>query len=213
MTSPPQAETIRHIGSRNATQPTPTIPADGGCSHVPTLPPVTAPPAPPDHARAHPEPAGPRRRRCSPWTRATSADIPCGQDVVGGRGALSAMATPANANGHRRRQLIAQVLAESDTCGICDQHVDKTLTFTDQHGPRCTNPECQGCIPHPMRAEVDEIIPRSLGGSPLQRSNTHMTHRRCNSIKAGRSLEWARAKVRGESSDTPVLAVTNLVDW
>ena len=125
---------------------------------------------------------------------------------------MSRGSTPANANGHRRRQLIARVLAESDTCGICDEWVDKTLTFTERHGPRCANPECRGCIPHPMRAEVDEIVPRVLGGSPVQRSNTHMTHRQCNSVKAGHSLEWARAHVRGELIGG-VLAVTNLVDW
>ena len=123
------------------------------------------------------------------------------------------MAAPANQNGHRRRQLIARVPAESDTCGICDQPVDKTLTYTNQHSPRCTNPDCTGCIPHPMRAEVDEIVPRALGGSPLQRSNTHMTHRACNSIKAGHSLEWARAKIRGQSFGAPVVTVSNLVDW
>ena len=122
------------------------------------------------------------------------------------------MAAPANANGHRRRQLIARVLAESDTCGICDQPVDKTLGFTHEHGPRCTNPDCEGCMPHPMRGEVDEIIPRAVGGSPLSRQNCHLTHRRCNQIKSDKSLEWARAAVRGETA-TVAVVTTTLVDW
>ncbi|MFJ4130235.1 HNH endonuclease [Oerskovia enterophila] len=53
-----------------------------------------------------------------------------------------------------------------------------------QHGPRCTIPNCPGCTPHPMRAEVDEIIPVSRGGSPYERSNTQLTHRICNQRKS-----------------------------
>lgn len=123
------------------------------------------------------------------------------------------MAAPANANGHRRRQLVARVRTEEDHCGICDQPIDKTLTFTPrQHGPRCTNPDCTGCIPDPMRGEVDEIIPRAHGGSPLTRANTHHVHRQCNSLKGTRSLEWARAFIRGEAAEQPG-TVTTLVDW
>lgn len=132
------------------------------------------------------------------------------------------MATPAaNANGHRRRQLVARVLAEESNCGICDQPVDKTLNFLPgQHGPRCTAPDCDGCIPDPLRGEVDEIIPRKLEGSPLSRSNVHLTCRRCNQMKSDKSLEWARREAarRGWSSspqelEPTVAAPTTLVDW
>lgn len=124
------------------------------------------------------------------------------------------MTTPAaNANGHRRRQLVARILAEEDHCGICDQPVDKALTFlTGQHGPRCTSPDCEGCIPHPERAEVDEIIPRALGGSPTSRANTHLVHRRCNQVKRYDSLEWARSAILGNHVNAPIVG-TNLVDW
>ena len=97
-------------------------------------------------------------------------------------GCLSTDVTVAtNANGHRRRQVRAQVLAEETNCAICGEPVNKTPTYQwGKHGPRCTNPACAGCVPHPMRAEVDEIIPRHEGGSPYQRSNCRLTHRDCN---------------------------------
>lgn len=67
------------------------------------------------------------------------------------------------ANGHRRRELRKRVLAEENDCGICGLPVDKTLK-----------------TPHPMSAEVDEIVPFSLGGSAVERGNCRLTHRLCN---------------------------------
>lgn len=91
------------------------------------------------------------------------------------------MTTPANANGHRRRELRARVLAEEGTCHVCGKPVDKSLTYSwGEHGPRCAGNGCPGCVPHPMRAEVDEVIPRSQGGSPLDRDNCRLAHRTCN---------------------------------
>ena len=122
------------------------------------------------------------------------------------------MTTAAWANGHRRKQLVARVKSEEDHCGICDRPIDKALNFLHgQHGSRCVSPDCAGCIPDPLRGEVDEIIPRSLGGSPLDRSNVHLVCRRCNQLKSNKSLEWARKAVRGERE--PQAAPTTLVDW
>lgn len=92
------------------------------------------------------------------------------------------MASPsASANGYRRRKLIAQVKAEEDTCHICGKPVDKTLTWWwGHHGPRCKGNGCPGCVPHPDRPEVDELIPRSKGGDPLDRTNCRLAHRHCN---------------------------------
>lgn len=105
------------------------------------------------------------------------------------------MPTPMhNANGHRRRQLVRRVKAEEHTCALCDHPVDKTLTYLpDQHGPRCPG-NCTGCIPHPMRGEVDEDIPRSRGGSPYDRANCHAMHRNCNQYKGDMTLTEARTK-------------------
>lgn len=104
---------------------------------------------------------------------------------------------PANANGHRRRQLRKRVLAEETHCALCGEWVDKTLGYLpDQHGPNCPG-DCAGCIPHPKRAEVDEDLPRSRGGSPLERTNTHLLCRTCNQFKSNLTLDEARAKRAG----------------
>lgn len=70
---------------------------------------------------------------------------------------------PVNANGHRRRQVRAQVLREETECWICGKPVDKTLK-----------------TPHPWSPEVDEIVPRAFGGSPIDRRNCRLAHRICN---------------------------------
>lgn len=67
------------------------------------------------------------------------------------------------ANGHRRRQLRLQVLAEEDTCWICNKPVDVTLPHGKADSP-----------------EVDEVVPVSKGGSPYLRSNCRLSHRLCN---------------------------------
>ncbi|MUG03603.1 hypothetical protein ECC01_21750 [Bacillus tequilensis] len=119
----------------------------------------------------------------------------------------------ANANGHRRRQLRIRVLSEEHTCALCNQPVDKTLTNAPgQHGPRCRNPECTGCIPHPMRAEVDEDIPRARGGSPYERDNTHLMHRECNRWKGTMTLAEAHAK-RTQQPHASERVITTLINW
>jgi len=94
---------------------------------------------------------------------------------------------PRYANGHRRRQLRARVLASEDYCAWdqCPRPgipVDKTVHYLDPWAP-----------------EVDEIIPVSQGGDPLARSNTRLMHRWCNQQR------WAtRGKARATTSVTPV---------
>ena len=110
------------------------------------------------------------------------------------------MTIPLNSNGHRRRELRKRVLAAESICALCDLPVDKTLTMTPgDHGKKCPGGSCSGCIPHPMRAEVDEIIARRWGGSPYDRTNTRLTHRRCNQIKGILTLDEARAKLQGNT--------------
>ena len=69
-------------------------------------------------------------------------------------------------NGYRRRMLRQRVLAAYDVCAICGKPVDKTLK-----------------TPHPMSAEVDELIPVSRGGDPYSFTNCRLTHRICNRMK------------------------------
>jgi len=88
---------------------------------------------------------------------------------------------PRRSNGSLRNKVTTRVKREEHICWLCGRAVDKTLGMTPgAHGKRCTNPECTGCVPHPMRAEVDEIKPVSKGGSPFDRANCRLSHRLCN---------------------------------
>ena len=80
---------------------------------------------------------------------------------------------PRQANGHRRRQVRARVLREEDVCWLCGQPVDKTLK-----------------TPHPGSPEVDEVVPVSLGGSPIERSNCRLAHRACNVRRGNGERAW-----------------------
>lgn len=73
--------------------------------------------------------------------------------------------TPAdNENGHRRRQLVKRVKAEESDCALCEKTVDMSLGFiVGEHGKRCPSRDCAGWMPHPMRGEVDEDVPRARG--------------------------------------------------
>jgi 5-methylcytosine-specific restriction endonuclease McrA len=81
---------------------------------------------------------------------------------------------PRYANGYRRRHLRAQVLAEEDLCQICGRRVDKDLPFLDPWSP-----------------VIDEIIPISKGGSPYERDNVRLAHRRCNARRGNGTRQRA----------------------
>jgi hypothetical protein len=83
-------------------------------------------------------------------------------------------------NGYRRRMLRQRVLAACDVCAICGKPVDKTLK-----------------TPHPMSAEVDELIPVSRGGDPY---SCRLTHRICNRFKSDKTDEHARALLAGKQT-------------
>lgn len=70
-------------------------------------------------------------------------------------------------NGRPRQRLIAQVRAEEPNCHICQQPID--LARDKQTDP--------------LGSVVDEVIPRSLGGSPADRANVRHAHRLCNGIR------------------------------
>lgn len=80
-------------------------------------------------------------------------------------------ADPRKVNGHRRRTVRARVLAEETFCHLCNGEVDKTLR-----------------TPHPLSAEVDELVPVSRGGSPFDRANCRLAHRICNQQRGNRLL-------------------------
>ena len=94
-------------------------------------------------------------------------------------------ANPRNANGHRRRRLVARVYRDETDCGICEEPVDKTLPYIDPATGK----------PNPMAKSVDEIVPVSLGGDPLDRANCRLAHRICN-IKRGDGTKAAIASIK-----------------
>ena len=55
-----------------------------------------------------------------------------------------------------------------------------------------------------MRGEVDEDVPRSRGGSPYERGNTHLMHRVHNQFKGVMTLAEARTKWRSQGQSFTV---------
>lgn len=94
---------------------------------------------------------------------------------------------PRNANGHRRRQARTRVLAEETHCALCRRQVDTTLP----HGL-------------PTSPEVDENIPVSRGGSPIDRANLALMHRACNQWKSNRTLKEALATLATGTNAQPI---------
>lgn len=76
---------------------------------------------------------------------------------------------PRKQQGTLRATVRKKILAMYDHCAICGRFVDKTLPQYD-----------------PMAPEVDEIIPVSRGGSPVDIDNLQLTHRKCNEMKGNK---------------------------
>lgn len=73
---------------------------------------------------------------------------------------------PRRANGSRRDKLRRRVAALGLPCALCGKPIDYSLPAG-----------------HPMSYELDEIVPVSLGGSPLDPRNVQPAHRSCNQRK------------------------------
>lgn len=74
-------------------------------------------------------------------------------------------------NGSARTRLRARVAAEGAPCHLCGKAIDYTLPAG-----------------HPMCFELDEIVPVSKGGDPLDRANVAPAHRVCNQRRGNRPL-------------------------
>lgn len=81
------------------------------------------------------------------------------------------MANQRYANGSARRKLRAWLKAQGRPCHICGQAIDYSLPAGD-----------------PLSFEVDEIVPVSKGGDPLDRSNVAAAHRICNQRRGNRDI-------------------------
>lgn len=78
---------------------------------------------------------------------------------------------PRYSNGAKRREIRRWLLHTQEVCALCGKPIDKGLK-----------------TPHPMSAEVDEIIPVSKGGSPYARDNVQLVHRICNQRKSDKIM-------------------------
>lgn len=104
------------------------------------------------------------------------------------------MGNPRQRNGHRRRELTKRVKAEEPNCALCGKPIQPGLHYLD-----------------PNSGVIDEDIPVSRGGSPLDRTNCHHMHRACNRWKNTMTLTEAKTKLNGETKPTP--PVTTLGNW
>lgn len=83
----------------------------------------------------------------------------------------SGAANPRYANGARRRALAARVKAMGMPCWICGLPIDPMRKAGD-----------------PLSFELDELVPVSKGGSPVDFENTAGAHRACNQWRQARSV-------------------------
>lgn len=70
-----------------------------------------------------------------------------------------------------RQNARAWVLATQDHCHLCGLPVDKTLPKNS-----------------PMAPEVDEVVPISRGGSPIDKDNLRLAHRICNQRRGNKMI-------------------------
>lgn len=75
------------------------------------------------------------------------------------------------ANGHARRKVRAWLKAQGRPCALCGRPIDYDLPAGD-----------------PMSFEVDEIVPVSRGGSPIDQANVQPAHRICNERRGNRPI-------------------------
>ena len=84
------------------------------------------------------------------------------------------------ANGSRRRALVARVRALGAPCHICGLPIDYSLPGG-----------------HQLSYELDELVPVSKGGSPIDPSNVAPSHRCCNAWRGNKSIDRVAA-IRAE---------------
>ena len=70
-----------------------------------------------------------------------------------------------------RVKIRARVLREESHCWLCGAPVDTSLP----HGM-------------PESPEVDEVVPISKGGSPIDRNNVRLAHRLCNQKRGNKDI-------------------------
>lgn len=91
------------------------------------------------------------------------------------------MGNPRRVQGYRRDQLRKRIASLGLPCSLCGRPIDYTLTTY-------VDPKDGKRKPHPMRYELDEIIPISKGGSHIDPENVQPTHRICNQRRGNKPI-------------------------
>ena len=99
---------------------------------------------------------------------------------------------PRRANGSARTKLRARVADEGLPCHLCGRDIDYSLPAG-----------------HPMSFELDEIVPVSKGGDPLDRANVAPAHRACNQARGNRPI--GAAAPEGDGGSVMLFPVSQ--DW
>lgn len=87
---------------------------------------------------------------------------------------------PRRANGSRRTALRKRVAALGLPCWLCGHPIDYSLTtYIDPKDGREKR--------HPWSFELDEVIPVSKGGDPLDIRNVRPAHRICNQKRSNKT--------------------------
>lgn len=87
--------------------------------------------------------------------------------------------------------------AQGMPCALCHRPIDYSLTTY-------IDPRDGKTKPHPMRYELDEIIPVALGGNPLDPNNVQPTHRICNQKKGASTRAYLQGTKSNQSVTTPI---------
>lgn len=102
------------------------------------------------------------------------------------------MGNPRRANGARRDKIRAQWRYIGAPCALCGKPIDYTLGMVTYYTvDRETGEQVEHRKPHPMSFVVDEIVPVSKGGNPLDFANTQPAHWICNARKGDGSRRIA----------------------
>ena len=91
---------------------------------------------------------------------------------------------PRNANGNARRKLRARLKAMGMDCHLCGMPIDYSLPAG-----------------HPMSFEVDELVPVSRGGDPLDFANVAAAHRICNQRRGNKPVKIFKQANGGGGGD------------
>ena len=107
------------------------------------------------------------------------------------------MGNPRKSNGNARRKLRDRMRAVGDPCWLCGKPIDYSLGMV-------RDPKTGRARPHPMSFVIDEVIPVSKVGSPLEWGNVKPAHWICNARRGdGTRTRRAAAPLPQPFDDPP----------